>query len=199
MIQVDVNMDESGAMGVLRKLQWIVHGRGASAVMGEACAELTRAHLFRLAARRHRPGMPHNFYARAAGAVVSEPVYGGAQVIIPHEGLALRYYGGTVRPSGRISLVTGRPIRRLAVPKKGSGAQGKTPAEFKDLFVLKLKRKAVLAVRGPGGMVRVLFRLLERTEHKPDPSVMPTDAEFRKAGAEALDELLAETIDGIGR
>jgi len=199
MLDINVKFDGSGAVGLLRKLQWTFQGSAAAAVVAEACGDLTRGHLRRLAGRRHRPGIAHNFYLRAADAVVAERVTGGAAVTIAHEGLALRYYGGTVRPSGRISLVTGRPIRALAVPKPGSGAEGKTPGEFGKLFVVASKRsgKAVLAGRGPAGMVRVLFLLLKSAEHKADKSVLPKDRAYQEAGAEALDDLLAETINGL--
>ena len=199
MLDIQVNLDGSGAIGLLRKLQWSFQGRAASRAVGEACAKLTRDHLCRIASSRHRSGLARNFYARAADAVVSEPVSHGAMITIPHTGLALRYYGGTVRPSGRVSLVTGRPIKRLAIPIKGRGAEGRLPKDFKGLFVVASKRsgKAVLAGRGPSGLVRALFTLVKSSTHKADKSVLPTDDQYTAAGADALDELLAETINGF--
>lgn len=198
MIDISVNLDERGLRGFVRSLQWALQGPEASEVVGEACADLTRDHLRGLSARRHRSGLPHSFYARAADAVVSEPVRNGAAVTISHEGLALRYYGGTVRPSGRVSLVTGRPITRLAIPKKGSGAEGKTPGDYKDLFVIASRRsgKAVLAGRKPGGKVGILFALVKSTRHTADKGVMPADADYERAASDALDELLTETFNG---
>jgi len=198
MIDISVNLEERGLRGFVRSLQWTLQGPAASEVVGEACADLTRGHLRGLASRRHRPGLPHSFYGRAADAVVSETVTGGAVITVPHEGLALRYYGGTVRPSGRVSLVTGRPITRLAVPITGKGAEGKTPGDYKDLFVIVSRRsgKAVLAGRKPGGKVGILFALVKSTRHTADKGVMPADADYERAASDALDELLTETFNG---
>jgi len=105
MIDISLNLEERGLRGFVRSLQWTLQGPAASEVVGEACADLTRGHLRGLASRRHRPGLPHNFYGRAADAVVSEPVKGGAVITVPHEGLALRYYGAYTNPAlGDVSL-----------------------------------------------------------------------------------------------
>lgn len=55
----------------------------------------------------------------------------------------------------------------------------------------------VLAGRGPSGLVRALFTLVKSSTHKADKSVLPTDDQYTAAGADALDELLAETINGF--
>ena len=107
----------------------------------------------------------------------------------------MRYATTAPCPSRRVSLVTGRPIKRLAIPIKGRGAEGRLPKDFKGLFVVASKRsgKAVLAGRGPSGLVRALFTLVKSSTHKADKSVLPTDDQYTAAGADALDELLAET------
>lgn len=195
MISLLVNSDSGSLSAYVTRLRLALRGTTASRVLAEAGADLTREHLYGLASSRHRKGQGLNFYARAADAVVAEPVSGGAEVTIPHVGLALRYFGGTVRASGRISQVTGRPIRMLAIPKKGSEAEGKTPGEFGDLFVVASRRsgKAVLAGRKANGMVAVLFFLTPKTTHKPDKSVLPTDAAYLDACKDALTGLLEET------
>ncbi len=198
MITVKVNVKANEVTGLIRRLNIAFSGNTAGRVVGEACADTTRDHFLRLAGERHRPGLPRNYYLRAADAVVSEPINGGARVSVAHTGLALRYHGGTVLPSGRISLVTGRPIRALAVPVGGSEAEGKTPGEFQGLFVLSPKKsdKAVLADRAPDGMVRILFRLIKKSHHTPDPSVLPSDSDYEKGATSALEELVQEIKHG---
>lgn len=194
MITLSVNTDSREVQAVLRRLRRDLQGGAAARVVAEAGADVTRGHLFGLAAARHRRGQPQNFYARAADSVVARALADGAEITVPHTGLALRYYGGTVRPSGRVSLVTGRPIRRLAVPIPGKGAEGKTPAEFDGLFMIRSKGgNALLAGRKANGMVGLLFMLLPKTEHRPDKGVLPGDDEYRSAAAEALTLLLEET------
>ena len=198
MITLSIASSDAEVRKMLRSLRDSLDLDGANRVVAEAGADTTREHLRDLARTRHRPGVAQNFYDRAANAVVSGTTSQGAVVTIPHEGLALRYYGGTVRPSGRVSLVTGRPITRLAVPITGKGAEGKTPGDFKDLFVIASRRsgKAVLAGRKPGGKVGILFALVKSTRHTADKGVMPADTDYERAASDALDELLTETFNG---
>ncbi len=194
MITLGVNADSRDLSAYITRLRLALRGAPAARVVAEAGADATRSHLYGLANSRHRQAQRLNFYARAADAVVAEPVTGGAEITISHTGLALRYFGGTVRPSGRTSLVTGRPIRRLAVPIPGKGAEGKTPAEFSNLFMIRSKGgNALLAGKKPNGMVGLLFMLLAKTVHKADKSVLPTDDAYRAAAQDALAELLEET------
>jgi hypothetical protein len=61
---------------------------------GRAAAGLTRDHLLTLAGARHRPQLPHNFYADAADAVSHQTDGSTAIVRIRKTGLAQRRYGG---------------------------------------------------------------------------------------------------------
>lgn len=194
MISLLVNSDSGSLSAYVTRLRLALRGAPVARVLAEAGADVTRSHLYGLASSRHRKGQGLNFYARAADAVVAEPVSGGAEVTVPHVGLALRYYGGTVRPSGRISQITGRPIRRLAVPIPGKGAEGKTPGEFEGLFLIRSRRgNALLAGKKANGMVGLLFMLLPKTVHKADKTVLPKDSEYLEACQGALIELLEET------
>jgi len=130
-------------------------------------------HLFGLANTRHKAGHMFNFYAAAADSVSSETYEGDAIVRIQHEGLALRYFGGIVKPSGRPSLVTGRPIRMLAIPT--DEAEEHTPGDYSGLFLIKSRKlgKAYLAGKKPNGMIGILFRLVPQTVHQADATVLP--------------------------
>lgn len=199
MILMSVNVETEASRAVLAAVRKCcsTYTGPAAGVVAEAAGDLTREHFRKRAADKHRPAQPHNYWLRAADSVVAEAVDGGAKVSIPHTGVALRYFGGTVRPSGRISLVTGKPIRRLAVPFSGSEAEGKTPGEFDGLFVLSRMygasmNKASLCRKTSSGGIVGLFALLDKTEHEADESVLPSDAEYEEAAVAAIQEMIAE-------
>ena len=198
MIALSVNIDDKPVRKLLKKLPRDLRGAPANAVVAEAAAEKARAHLRALSSERHRASGPRSFYLRAAEAVVALSDDSGAVVEIPHTGLALRRYGGEVSPSGKTSLVTGKPIRRLAVPKEGSEAEGRTPYDFrgKVSLVITKRKKAFLGKPEADGSFTPLFWLVESTRHEPDPSVLPTDAEFQSAAVEALEEFVKEIDNG---
>ena len=195
MLTVQVNMAAEAARGLLDRLAAVTPARAATAC-AEAGAETVRAHLTNLSAQRHRPGQRLNFWLAAADSVTREVSGDTATVRIPHAGAAQRYYGGEIRPSGRTSPVTGRPVRRLAVGLPGTPGEGHTPADFPGLFLILKKgsRKggdkggAYLARQTPDGVQR-LFTLLARVRQRPDPTVLPADAELSAAAAEAILEL----------
>lgn len=168
----------------------------APLVIATAASDRTKAHLKGVSSKRHRAGSIRDYYADAAESV--EPQVDGrtAAIEISHTGFALRYYGGTVRPSGRISAVTGRPIKRLAIPIKGSEAErgGKHPGDFDDMFFIKGRKQGTgfLAGKKSNGMIGLLFGLYVKTEHKADKSILPTTAEYNDAAVEALEQLLEE-------
>jgi hypothetical protein len=191
MIELIVNQDNAEIKALLSRIDASKFVPALNAIMAEAGSDITRTHLYGLASKRHRSSQRLNFYARAADSVVTEIDADGALIKIPHTGLALRYFGGRVVPSGRTSLVTGRPIRRLAVPIPGNGAEGKLPAEFPGMFMVRSRKgNALLAGRKPNGMVSVLFMLLPYTDHAPDESVLPTDAQYQDAAVKAVKALV---------
>ncbi len=191
MLEVIVNTEEITAL--FSRLHGAAE-KDAPRVVAESAAELTRRHLEGVASRRHRSHVKRNYYLEARDSVVHDHDGSSAWVEIPHVGFALRYYGGTVRPSGRVSAITGRPIKRLAIPLSGSEAEGKTPGDFDDAFVIKGRRKgtALLAGRKGNGMIGLLFALVKKTEHKADLSVLPTASEYNNAAVEALETLIQE-------
>lgn len=193
MINLFVNIDNKEVATLLKELPITIRQK-APQVVAEAGAELTRVHIDGISRARHRSRSPRDFYQAAANSVIQQVVSDGAEISIPHIGFALRYHGGTVRPSGRISLITGRPIRRLAIPLSGSPAEGKTPGDFDNVFVVKGKKKgtAFLAGKKGRGLIRLLFALVEKTEHKADHSILPTEAEYQTAAEKAIQTLINE-------
>lgn len=165
----------------------------APRIIALAARDLTTAHLTGIANKRHHSPY-RNFYQDAADAAEAKFDNASASVEIPHTGLALRYYGGTVRPSGRISLITGKPIERLAIPIKGSGAEGKTPGDFKGVFFIKgrYSGKSFLAGKKPNGMIGLIFALVPKTRHTADKSILPTTEEYNDVAVNALTQLLEE-------
>jgi hypothetical protein len=196
-IAMSVSYDDAEVRAMLARLEAGLGGLPANRVVAEAGADTTREHLRKLSRTRHRGGVAHNFYGRAADAVVSRAVVNGALVAIPHEGLALRYFGGTVRPSGRVSLVTGKPIRKLAIPLSGTKAEGRTPGEFDNLRLVVTKaKKAFLAQSAANGMLSILFVLKKETTHKADAGVLPADDDYREGALRALDIYIEEAARG---
>jgi len=198
MMTVSLSQDDSDVQALLERLgRAVADGRAMNRVVAEAGADATREHLRGLSRSRHRAVVAHNFYGRAADAVVGSAQQDGAEISIAHEGLRLRWLGGRVFPSGRTSLVTGKPIRKLAIPLSGSPAEGKAVGEFRDLtLVVTRRKKAFLAQRKSRGALTFLFVLKEMTKHDPDPSVMPTDDAYRTSALHALDVFVEEVSRG---
>ena len=196
MLTVQVNMAAEAVRDALERAAAALGPARAAAACAEAGADVVRAHFLRLGDSRHRPGQRINFWLAAADSVTRETDGADALIRVPQAGVAQRYYGGEIRPSGRTSPVTGRPVRRLALGIPGTPGEGHTPADFPDLFLILKKgsRKggdkggAFLARKTPDGVQR-LFTLLARVKQRPDPTVLPTDAELSEAAAEAILDL----------
>lgn len=114
-----------------------------------------------------------------------------ARVEVLKHGVALRFFGGVVKPRGNISELTGRPTKSLLIPGKELRANGgelidvvKNP---KKLHVIKTKEGKVLLVedipgkKGKEAEVRIHGQLVKRTVHKPNPRVLPTVAQMQAA------------------
>jgi len=143
-------------------------------VIGRAGRNVVKAHLEKLDRSRHRAHVAHHFYGRAARATSYRVTGQGAVVAIAQEGIAQRYYGGTIRPRRR---------RMLAIPARPE-AEGKTPREFPDLFPVRKKTgfggrqaRGFLA-RREGRRIRIMFWLRRSVTQQPDPRVLPTDDEL---------------------
>lgn len=149
-----------------------------------------KAHLVRLNAQRPNAlgGKRTNYWARAARATAMDPAAG--TITIAQRGFRYQVKGGTLRASGRLSLVTGKPITRLAIsisPK----AHGMNPSELGPLFVLRGKdeNRAYLARtqgRGKNAKLELLYVLKRSVTHKPDPTLLPDERTLNEAVRAAL-------------
>lgn len=157
--------------------------RNLADAAGRACANLTRDHLFALAGQRHRPELPHNFYADAADAVTHETQDGAAIVRIAKTGIAQRRYGGAIKPVNYTHLWI--PVHPDSI--------GRTAREFEHLIkiVNRQTNRGVAGRKAEDGTLTVLFALVPEVVQNPDPSVLPTDDQFRETALAACNELLA--------
>ncbi len=144
-----------------------------------------KAHLVRLNAQRPNAlgGKCTNYWARAGRATAMDPAAG--TVTITRRGFRYQVKGGTLRASGRLSMVTGKPITRLAIPIHAK-AHGMNPSELGPLFVLRGKdeNRAYLARttgRGKNAKLELLYVLKRSVTHKPDPTLLPDERTLNEA------------------
>ena len=121
-----------------------------------------------------------------------------ARVEVLKHGVALRFFGGVVKPRGNISELTGRPTKSLLIPGKELRANGgelidvvKNP---KKLHVIKTKAGKVLLVedipgkkKGEKDSMRIQGQLVKRAVHKPNPRVLPTRETMAAAARSAAE------------
>lgn len=181
MISLSVRVDEnvtSKVGAVQRGIERGVHRK----VMAKAASDVVKDHFTALDRARHRGGTFH-FYGRAARATSFGVQGKSAFVSIDQEGIALRRFGGTVRP---------RKSKFLTIPATDA-AEGKRAREFSDLH---FRRNA----SGNGGRLcdptgRVFYWLVKQSTHQPDPSVLPADSKISDAATDALKEWVELTED----
>lgn len=183
-IRIDVSggkLPEIGTAAQLRRM------RGAAA--GNV-RQLVHDHL------AARPG--RSYWKEAAEATEVEEQGGELVVSVNHVGVGLHYHGGKVKPTGRISSVTGKPVKRLLVPFEDSPLRVQKAELYElgippqDMFVLRGKRHAVLAARRGQGEPLYLGVLLASVEISEDKTVLPDDAallDAARAGAEKVLDL----------
>lgn len=168
-------------------------------IVARSAANLTVGHLERLASERHRSTSPFNFYGRAAAGTTADSTSDAAMVRIVSEGIAQRFFGGLIEPSGRISTATGKPITRIAIPVEGSPAEGHVAADFDDLFcvVYRNKTKAALARKSATGL-QWMYWLVESVDQEEDPTVLPTDEEYLDAVGDDIAYFVIHAADRAG-
>lgn len=122
------------------------------------------------------------YWKEAADSVETALNESGAVVSINRQGVRLHFYGGTVKPTGRISNVTGKPIKRLLIPGENSPLRKANV----ELYELGLDRDAVRIEEGKlmadiGGVPVELGILAKKAEHNPDPTVLPKPEQMAEA------------------
>ncbi len=108
-----------------------------------------------------------------------------------------RHYtgGGTIKPSGRISEITGKPIQYLTIPI-APAAHGRTVAALMQRLGVDIYRKGSALYMHPKGSERsdsdtAVFALKKSIgPQRPNPAILPTDLEYYAAINTAVDELL---------
>lgn len=133
------------------------------------------------------------FYKDAARATRLERHGAEAEVRVEHRGVRLRWKGGTVKPGAGVSSHTGKPTKLLAIPAK---KRMEAPGRYLPLFFMPVKGRSHLrglllegeektaakkwkdkpagrAVIVPKKNGAVMFRLVDETEHAPNPRVIP--------------------------
>lgn len=139
-------------------------------------------------------GTSTGFWKKAAQSVVGNSTATDATVSIRQRGVALQYYGGTVKPSGRISDVTGRPITRLAVPLDAS-AHGKMPGDFpKDSLICIGNILARKVGRAKDAPLIAMFALVRSVRIKPHPDVLPPEDQIREAAQTAASKYIRRNL-----
>lgn len=160
----------------------------------------------RAAVEEHFDGLPsRRFWREAADDVVvtalpTERRGGGemvrARVEIRKRGVALRYYGGTVRPRGNISEMTGKPTKSLFLPGREMRADGGDLFDFvrdpQRVHVAKLPGCVLLVEdMGKGNQPRVLGKLVKSTTHRPNKNVLPTGETMKAAAKKGAAQILS--------
>lgn len=203
MLTLEVKMDDAKVRAALEAAAAAVTPEAAAEVAAEAGAGVVRDWLAARSRLKHRPGQRLNFYLQASDSVTREASAGTALIRIPHAGVAQRFYGGVIKPSGRPSKVTGKPVRRLAVGIPGTPGEGHTPADFGELFVAVRKgskkdgdKGGAYLARMAGDAVQYLFSLLASVKQEPDATVLPPDDRLLDAAAESILDLYDAAMEG---
>ncbi|MDO5464747.1 MAG: hypothetical protein Q4F40_07415 [Akkermansia sp.] len=171
-------------------------------------------HLTRHAATKVQQAVKENFeslpgerfYKDAADATRLEMQGDAALISVEHRGVRLRWKGGSVVPGKGASSHTGKPTRLLAIP---AAKRMEAPGRYKPLAFIPIKKRPHLkgllmegeqktatrkhkgkpagrAIIVPKPNGQLMFRLVDETEHSPNPRVMPT--------VEVLSEVAGATV-----
>lgn len=156
------------------------------------------------------------YYGQAAKATEARGLSAdGVQVEVGQRGIALHYYGGTVKPTGQPSDVTGKPTKALLIPGKRSPqrVRGVSLAELgipeerihlirskngKAYLVADTAKKVKLAKKGTTrrkGKKKDEFIFLgslrKSATIQPDPSVLPSAENLKEATLDAARQTVA--------
>lgn len=208
MLSVTVNIKDLGASAAVQELLGVMENRAALHVdMGEAVKAGVVKHLRGLNSRSPNT----SFYGRAASSVESAPLQAdgsGVSFSVTHIGMALRFHGGRVNmkekylalPSPHVPLSGGANEGRMRPREMGllaflngrkgvAGTRGYLVEGVEDGVVTRGKRKGQKRiVPKPGG--HLLYVLRRWTDHDPDPTVLPTDAELHRMAREGAAEFI---------
>lgn len=221
-MSLSVTIDLRDTLGLGPILAALEDTAGLHEALAAAVEATVANHLTGLNSRSPNTG----FYASAARGVEVESDASRGLVRIPELGFALRYYGGTVKPGIGISSYTGKLTEALAIPTDDVPIVGPSDARHRQRpgdagllafipnrkegsksigFLIEGVEKTVTrgknkgktrTVPKPGG--DLLYILAEEVTHNPDPSVLPTDAEFLSSAGDAAVDYIESFADEGG-
>ena len=155
------------------------------------------------ALRANKLGGTRTNYWEMVGDDAQVTVTGSSiSVTFPTVGFRRHVMGGPpIRPTGRISVVTNKPIKFLTIPVNAA-AHGQTVASLKASKGVELYRVggALKKQQGPTRSESdpTYFVLAKQTKAKaPDPTLLPKDDVFIRAAEEALTELEMAIKEGL--
>jgi hypothetical protein len=131
---------------------------------------------------------PTGYWQKAGRATKSSSSGDTVNIVVDEKGEpglvgVRRHYtgGGTIKPSGRISEITGKPIQYLTIPINGA-AHGKTVAMMQRLGVDLYRKGGALFAKSGGGRSDsdvAMFALKKSIgPQTPNPSIIPTPAQY---------------------
>lgn len=122
-------------------------------------------------------------------------------ITIAHKGVRLHWKGGTVRPTGKTSEVTGKPTKTLLIPFENSPlrkrditlAEAHIPNENIHILKSKTGTPILIAAKNLKRKTNLIFlgALVKKATHKPRPEIIPTASELAAAAKQAALERLA--------
>lgn len=167
-----------------------ITGESVAAQSVNPTRELTADHFFAYAtAHPNRFKVtPTGYWNKAGQATKSSSSGDTINIIVDEKGMpglvgVRRHYtgGGTIKPSGRISEITGKPIQYLTIPINGA-AHGKTVAMMRALGVDLYRKGSALFAKS--GNTRsdsdvAMFALKKSIgPQTPNPSIIPTPQQY---------------------
>lgn len=192
-MSIAIQIDARPALAKLAAAGRAIAPEKLHAVAGRAILNQVKAHLRERNATANRLGGKRtNYYAKAAQSVHAEHDAASARISVSHTGMALHYYGGTVRPVNR---------KYLTIPIAAE-AHGARVSDFPGAFVLRLKGKQpVIALRKwkgrTPGALQLLFALVRQATIKADPSVMPSPGTSSESAVLAINAYLTRQLATI--
>lgn len=177
---IALKADISGKLGLKPVVVKEVAMEGARAVYAEVLKSLDEM---------GRKTQSREFWPEAAQSVTPPATDGdNAVVTVKKKGVRLHWLGGTIRPTGAVSRVTGRPIKSLLIPFEDSPIKRRSLAETgydeSEVMVLKSEGgRAYLAhvkrykrkVNGKTAKVTPLGIFLKSATIQAKPDVMPRE------------------------
>ena len=146
-------------------------------------------------------GTRTNYWDQVGKDSITTVTGSSISVTFPTVGFRRHVMGGPpIRPSGKISEVTGKPIKFLTIPVTAA-AHGRTVASLKARGVeLYRVGGALKKQQGPTRSESdpTYFVLVRQTKAKsPDPTLLPKEEVFIRAAEEALTELEMAIKEGL--